>query len=94
MTSVRFIGLTGELLTASSDDRVRRLKEDGGNLRDYGGSKGFIFSTAITPDGQLILGGGQDSVLRAWNLADGKSLFNLEPPPSEVPVKKASTAAK
>jgi WD40 repeat protein len=94
VTSVRFIGLTGELLTASSDDRVRRLKEDGGNLRDYTGSKGYIFTTAITPDGQLILGGGSDSVLRAWNVADGKLLFTLDPPPSEVPVKKASTAVK
>ncbi len=96
VTSVRFVGLGGELLTASGDDRVRMLKEDGSNLRDYGGSKGFIFSTAITPDGQLILGGGQDSVLRAWKVADGKSLFTLDPPPAEVPVKKTGpgTAAK
>jgi len=95
VTSVRFVGLGGELLTASGDDRVRMLKEDGGNLRDFTGGKGFIFSTAITPDGQLVLGGGQDSVLRAWNVTTGKALFSLDPPPAEVPIKKPgpSTAA-
>jgi WD40 repeat protein len=98
VTSVRFIGLTGELLIASGDEQVRRLKEDLGVLRDYRGErtpvKNFISTTAITPDGQTILAGGSDSVLRAWNVADGKALFTLAPPPAEVPVKKASTAAK
>lgn len=94
VTSVRFVGLGGETLTASGDNRVRMLKEDGGNLRDYGGSKGFIFSTAVTPDGQIILGGGQDSVLRAWNATTGKNLFSLDPPPVEAPQKSASASTK
>ena len=94
VTSVRFVGLGGETLTASGDNRVRMLKEDGGNLRDYGGSKGFIFSTAITPNGKLILGGGQDSVLRGWDAATGKALFSLDPPPDEVPQKKRASASK
>ncbi|WP_162145290.1 WD40 domain-containing protein [Chthoniobacter flavus] len=93
VTSVRFVGYGGELLTASGDNRVRMLKEDGGNLREYGGSKGFIFSTALTPDGKIILGGGQDSVLRIWNAANGKNLFSLDPPPVEAPQKNASISA-
>jgi WD40 repeat protein len=72
VTSARFVGYGGEILTASGDTKVRLLKEDGSTARDFGGSKGFIFSTAITPDGQFILGGGQDSVLRIWNTASGK----------------------
>ena len=83
ITSVRFVGLGGEMLTASGDTKVRMLKEDGGTLRDFGGNKGFLFSTAVTRDGQTILGGGQDSVLRAWNVATGKNLFSLDPPPKE-----------
>ena len=90
VTTVRFVGLGGEMLTASGDTKVRMLKEDGSTLRDFGGNKGFIFSTAITPDGQLVLGGGQDSVLRAWSAATGKSLFNLGPPPEEAPQKPAA----
>ena len=83
VTSVRFVGLGGEMLTASGDTKVRLLKEDGGTQRDFGGNKGFLFSTAVTPDGQIILGGGQDSVLRVWNAASGKNLFSLDPPPKE-----------
>ncbi len=83
VTEVRFVGLGGEMLTASGDNRVRLLKEDGGTQRDFGGSKGFIFSTAATPDGQTILGGGQDSILRIWHGVTGKNLFSLGPPAKE-----------
>jgi WD40 repeat protein len=88
VTAARFVGLGGEILTASGEARVRLLKEDGTTARDFGGSKGFIFSAAITPDGQFVLGGGQDSVLRIWNAASGKNLFSLDPPPPESAAKK------
>ena len=91
VTSVRFVGLGGEMLTASGDTKVRMLKEDGGTLRDFGGSSGFIFSTAVTSDGKVILGGGQDSLLRAWDATTGKSLFSLGPPPPESAPKVALT---
>lgn len=84
VTTIRFIGLGGEMLAASGDMKVRILKEDGSTLRDFGGNKGFLFSTAVTADGKTILGGGQDSVLRAWDAATGKSLFSLNPPSPET----------
>ncbi len=83
VTSVRFVGLGGEMLVASGDNRVRLLKEDGGTVRDFNGNQGFLFSTAVTPDGQVVLAGGQDSILRIWNLPTAKILFSLEPPPDE-----------
>jgi len=93
VTSVRFVGYGVDLLTASGDDRVRMLKHDGNSLRDFRGGKGFIFSTAITPNGKIVLAGGQDSVLRAWNAADGKNLFSIEPPAGEAPQKNAGLPA-
>lgn len=93
VTSVRFTGLGGEMLTTSGDTKVRLLKEDGSTLRDFGGGKGFIFSATVTPDGQFVLGGGQDSVLRIWNAASGKNLFSLDPPPTVSAEKRASQAA-
>jgi WD40 repeat protein len=90
VTTVRFVGLGNELLTASGDTKVRLLKEDGSTARDFGGSKGFILAAAITPDGQVVLGGGQDSILRIWNGPTGKTLFTLEPPAPEVAVKGAA----
>jgi WD40 repeat protein len=79
VTSVRFVG-AGEMLVASSDTKVRLLREDGSAVRDFVAGKGLIFSAAATPDAQLLLSGGQDSVLRVWNTATGKNLFSLEPP--------------
>jgi WD40 repeat protein len=93
VTSVRFVGIGGEMLATSGDAKVRLLKEDGTALRDFGGIKGFLFSSAITPDGQLVLGGGQDSVLRAWNAASGKNLFSLDPPPAELAPKPGNQGA-
>ena len=90
VTSVRFVGVGGEMLAAAADPRLRLIKEDGGTAKDFSGSKGFIFSAATTADGQTVLGGGQDSVLRIWNASTGKSLFNLEPPAAEVDVKSAA----
>ena len=86
VTSVRYLGVEGQLLTSAADPRVRSLKPDGTNLKDFTGMKGFMFTAAATPDGRTILGGGQDSVLRVWNAETGKSLFNLEPPKAEVDV--------
>ena len=93
VTAIRYVGLGGEMLTASGDARVRMLKEDGGTQRDFGGGKGFIFSTAVTPDGQTVLGGGQESVRRVWNGATGKSLFCLDPPAGEIIVKNVIPSA-
>jgi WD40 repeat protein len=94
VTSVRFVGLGNELLTASGDTKVRLLKEDGSTARDFGGSKGFILAAAVTPDGQLVLGGGQDSILRVWNGPTAKTLFTLDPPAPEVEVKGAAATPK
>jgi WD40 repeat protein len=93
VTSVRFVGLGGEMLATSGDTKVRLLKEDGTALRDFAGGKGFIFSATVTPDGQTILGGGQDSVLRIWNATTAKTLLSLEPPPKEIPVKAAKLSS-
>jgi WD40 repeat protein len=94
VTSVRFVGLGNELLTASGDTKVRLLKEDGSTARDFGGSKGFILAAAVSPDGQLILGGGQDSILRIWNGPTAKTLFTLDPPAPEVIMKGAAATPK
>ncbi|MEA3207302.1 MAG: hypothetical protein QOE70_359 [Chthoniobacter sp.] len=93
VTSARFVGLGNEILTASGDAKVRLLREDGTAVRDFAGNKGFLFSTAVTPDGQIVLGGGQDSILRVWDYASGKILFSLEPPPTETPQKSAAPPA-
>ena len=83
VTAVRYLGLGDEILTASGDTQVRLGNEEGKTLRSFGGSKGYLFSMAVTPDAKVILGGGQDSILRIWDAATGKALFSLDPPPAD-----------
>jgi hypothetical protein len=45
---------------------------------------------AAPPDGKVILGGGQDSVLRIWDGTNGKALFSIDPPPGDAPPKLGS----
>jgi WD40 repeat protein len=40
--------------------------DSGANERSLGGSPDFIYSTAASADGKMIVGGGQDGVLRIW----------------------------
>ena len=52
--------------------------DNGKKVRDYGGAADFVYAAAITPDGKLLVAGGQDSTLRGWNAQDAKALYALE----------------
>jgi WD40 repeat protein len=93
VTAVRYLGIGDEMLTASGDTQVRLSNEEGKTLRSFGGSKGYLFSMAVTPDGKVILGGGQDSILRIWDATTGKALFSIDPPPTDAPQKTGSSAS-
>ena len=80
VTSVQFIGATDQAVAASGDSLVRAVNEKGEKLREFAGGKDFMNAVAATPDGRMIVAGGQDSVLRVWNGADGKELTQFAPP--------------
>jgi dipeptidyl aminopeptidase/acylaminoacyl peptidase len=92
VTAVRFLGIGDEILTASGDDQLRLGDLEGKTLRSFGGGKGYLFSMAVTPDGKVILGGGKDGILRIWDAANGKALFNIDPPPADAPQKGGAAA--
>ncbi len=75
VTAVRFAGASGTLLTSSGDNRVRLVGLDGKEVRAFPEVADFMQAAAITADGQVVLAGGQDGVLRVWNAADGKPLL-------------------
>ena len=72
VTSIHFVEASNEALVTSGDDQVRLLREDGNNVRNFGGGTDFIQSAAITPDGQTVVAGSQDSTLRIWNGTNGE----------------------
>ena len=51
----------------------------GNNVRNFGGGTDFIQSAAITPDGQTVVAGSQDSTLRIWNGTNGELVKSFAP---------------
>jgi WD40 repeat protein len=84
VTSVRFVGDTDQFLAAAGDGKLRLLKPDGGEVRAFAGSAGFVYATAATRDGTVVIAGGEDGVLRVWECATSK-LVSTFPPPENKP---------
>lgn len=68
-----------QFITASGDGKVKLLKESGTEVRSFPGFTDYVYAIALTPDNNTLLAGGQDGVLRAWNVAKGTPI-SLEPP--------------
>jgi WD40 repeat protein len=79
VTSVSFVGATDQAVTCAGDNQVRTIKENGDRVRSFDGVTDFMHSAAVTPDGKIVVAGGQDSVLRVWNGTDGKVLTAFAP---------------
>ncbi|HEV8544588.1 MAG TPA: hypothetical protein VGR78_19535, partial [Verrucomicrobiae bacterium] len=72
VTSVSFIADTDQALACSGDNTVRLVKENGEKIKSFEGGADFLEAALPTPDGKLILAGGQDGVLRIWENESGK----------------------
>ncbi len=77
ITSISFLETGDDLLTSSGDGLVR-LGE-----RHFRGAQDFLYTSASSADGQIIIAGGQDGVLRIWH-ADGTLLQTLGPPDRSI----------
>ena len=75
-----FIGATDQAIASAGDNQVRLVKENGENVRTFEGPADYMYSAAATPDGRVIVAGGQDSILRIWNGKDGKPMATLQTP--------------
>ncbi len=80
LTGVSFLGLSREI-AASGGDRQVHLKnvDNGGNVRQMGGFPDYVYCVDASFDGNVIVGAGQDSVVRVWQ-RDGKVLVEFAPP--------------
>ncbi|MCX8238883.1 MAG: hypothetical protein OSB05_08700 [Akkermansiaceae bacterium] len=83
VTSIEFLGTGNTLLTGGGDKIV---KAAGQNL---GENEGFIYTVASSPDGRIIVGGGEDGILRVWRAEDRKLLHSF-PPPKKVATETAA----
>jgi WD40 repeat protein len=80
VTSISFIGITDQTLASSGDDQVRTVNENGEKIRSFEGGTNFVNAASITPDGRIVIAGGQDSVLRVWNGTNANVIATFAPP--------------
>src|SRR5207244_2752845 len=80
VTAISFVGYTDQALAAAGDSKVRLVREDGNEVRSFSGANDFLESAAVTPDGKIVITGGQDSVLRFWDGTNGKLIASFPPP--------------
>ena len=74
VTSLQFIGATDQILTSAGDNRVRLVRDSGAEVRAIAGLPEFMYGAASTATASVIVGGGQDSVLRVWDGTTGKEV--------------------
>jgi WD40 repeat protein len=74
VTSLQFIGATTQIVTSSGDNRIRLVKDDGAEVRSISKLPEFMQSAASTPSASVIIGGGEDGILRVWDGTNGREL--------------------
>ncbi len=82
LTDITFLGVSSAVVaSAGSAQLLFRNTDNGGNIRVLGAGSDFIYTVDATPNGQLIVAGGQDGSV--W-VFDGRYqlLRTLAPPPS------------
>jgi WD40 repeat protein len=72
-----------QFLVSSGDQQVRVINQKGETVRSYGGAKDFVYAAASTPDGSVVIAGGQDGVLLVWN-GKGDLALSFGPEPKLV----------
>ncbi|HSI63878.1 MAG TPA: c-type cytochrome domain-containing protein [Candidatus Saccharimonadia bacterium] len=82
VTSLQFIGATSKIVTSSGDNLVRIVNDTGSEVRAMPRLPDFMQSAASTPDGAMIIAGGEDSMLRLWDGTNGKEIavFGMKSP--------------
>ncbi len=83
LTDIAFTGV-GSVVVASSGSAqlLFRNTDNGGNVRVLGAGSDFVHTVDVTPDGQLIVAGGQDGSVWVFDGRRYQLLRTLAPPPS------------
>jgi WD40 repeat protein len=89
VTRLVFIGKKAEFLTAGGDNQVKAFNAtNGGNVRNFAGGTDFIYAVASSPDGTVVVAGGQEGIARVYNGTTSVLIRSLYPPGAEPVTKK------
>ncbi len=80
VTSLSFIGMEDDFISCSGDKRVFRHKAaNGGAVREFKGCPDYVYCSATTADGAIVVAGCEDGILRIWNGKDAKEIATFAP---------------
>lgn len=80
VTSLHYLGTSTRLLTTSGDKQVRLIGEDASAPTVLAGTTDFMQSAAASRNGQWVAAGGEDSVLRVWEVKSGAAMASFAAP--------------
>jgi WD40 repeat protein len=87
VTSVRYLGATTRIVTTSGDKQVRMIGEDASAPAPLPGTTDFMQTSAVSLDGDHVAAGGEDSVLRVWDVKTTKEIASFAKPAAETAAK-------
>ena len=79
VTSVNYVGVSNIAVMTMGDGAIREITDQGTD-RNFEPTNTFLYCSAVTPDGQFIIAGGQDSILRLWDIRNGQPPTTFDPP--------------
>jgi len=80
VTSLQYVGMQDIFVSSSGDKRVFFHNAGNGQpAREFPGSTDYVYRAATSPDGTLVISGGEDGIVRVWNAADAKVIATFAP---------------
>jgi WD40 repeat protein len=86
-TALRYLGYEPTFAVAAGGVPVRLVQEGGNITRNFDSGGAFMYDLSLSADGQILVAGGLDGVLRLWTTADGKPLATFAPAGPPNPAK-------
>ncbi|MDI1313443.1 c-type cytochrome domain-containing protein [Prosthecobacter sp.] len=79
VTGIHYLGAADQFATSAGDTKLRLITSDGGVVKQFPGATSFLQSLATTRSGDVVLGGDQDGIVRAWDVATAKEIAVFKP---------------
>ncbi len=80
VTDLKYIGTSDNLASSCGDKLVRFYQAGNGrNYRNFSGAENYLYTVAVTRGEELVIGAGQNGVVRIWDGKNGQIRHTIKP---------------